>query len=171
MLDARDRVQAVRDRLPAQLGGAAGTLAAFTAYGTPDTGALVEAYARELGLAAPLLPWHTLRTPVADLAGALAFTAGALGKAATDVLTLARTEIRELSEGTGGGSSAMPHKANPVRSTSSPRRPAGRRSSPRRCTGPWPPRTNGPPVPGTPSGSPCVTCCGWSAGPRATRPS
>lgn len=117
VLDARDRVQAVRDRLPAQLGGAAGTLAAFTAYGTPDTGALVEAYARELGLAAPVLPWHTLRTPVADLAGALAFTAGALGKAATDVLTLARTEIRELSEGTGGDSSAMPHKANPVRST------------------------------------------------------
>lgn len=117
VLDARDRVQAVRDRLPAQLGGAAGTLAAFTAYGTPDTGALVEAYAGELGLAAPVLPWHTLRTPVADLAGALAFTAGALGKAATDVLTLARTEIRELSEGTGGGSSAMPHKANPVRST------------------------------------------------------
>ena len=117
VLDARDRVQAVRDRLPAQLGGAAGTLAAFIAYGTPDTGALVEAYAHELGLAAPVLPWHTLRTPVADLAGALAFTAGALGKAATDVLTLARTEIRELSEGTGGGSSAMPHKANPVRST------------------------------------------------------
>lgn len=117
VLDARDRVRAVRDGLPAQLGGAAGTLAAFTTYGSPDTGALVETYARELGLAAPVLPWHTLRTPVADLAGALAFTAGALGKTATDVLTLARTEIRELSEGSGGGSSAMPHKANPVRST------------------------------------------------------
>jgi 3-carboxy-cis,cis-muconate cycloisomerase len=117
VLDARDRLQFVRDGLPAQLGGAAGTLAAFTAYGTSDTSALVEAYAREAGLAAPVLPWHTLRTPVADLAGALAFTAGALGKTATDVLTLARTEIRELSEGTGGGSSAMPHKANPVRAT------------------------------------------------------
>ncbi len=64
-----------------------------------------------------MLPWHTLRTPVADLAGALAFTAGALGKIAADVLTLARTEIAEVSEGSGGGSSAMPHKANPVRST------------------------------------------------------
>ncbi|WP_033326101.1 3-carboxy-cis,cis-muconate cycloisomerase [Streptomyces yerevanensis] len=117
VLDARDRLQAVRDTLPAQLGGAAGTLAAFTAYGASDTGALVEAYAREVGLAAPVLPWHTLRTPVADLSGALAFTAGALGKAATDVLTLSRTEIRELSEGSGGGSSAMPHKANPVRAT------------------------------------------------------
>ncbi|MET9592633.1 3-carboxy-cis,cis-muconate cycloisomerase [Streptomyces sp. NPDC006516] len=117
VLDARDRLTAVRDGLPAQLGGAAGTLAAFTAG---DGGAgleLVTAYARELALAEPSLPWHTLRTPVADLAGALAFTAGALGKVAADVLTLSRTEIGELAEGSGGGSSAMPHKANPVRAT------------------------------------------------------
>ncbi|MFC9058364.1 3-carboxy-cis,cis-muconate cycloisomerase [Streptomyces sp. NPDC057074] len=117
VLDARDRVAAVRDTLPAQLGGAAGTLAAFGAYGAPDPMALPAAYARELGLRAPLLPWHTLRTPVADLAGALTFTAGALGKIAADVLTLSRTEIGEVAESGGGGSSAMPHKANPVRST------------------------------------------------------
>ncbi|WP_093772492.1 3-carboxy-cis,cis-muconate cycloisomerase [Streptomyces sp. yr375] len=117
VLDARDRVTAVRDALPAQLGGAAGTLAAFTAYGAVDATALPAAYASELGLRAPQLPWHTLRTPIADLAGCLAFTAGALGKLATDVLTLARTEIAEVAEGSGGGSSAMPHKANPVRST------------------------------------------------------
>ncbi|MGX1478896.1 UNVERIFIED_CONTAM: 3-carboxy-cis,cis-muconate cycloisomerase [Streptomyces canus] len=117
VLDARDRVVEVRNGLPAQLGGAAGTLAAFTAYGAQNTMALTTAFARELGLDAPLLPWHTLRTPIADLAGCLAFTAGALGKIATDVLTLARTEIAEVAEGSGGGSSAMPHKANPVRST------------------------------------------------------
>ncbi|WP_030169218.1 3-carboxy-cis,cis-muconate cycloisomerase [Streptomyces sp. NRRL S-813] len=117
VLDARDRITQVRDTLPAQLGGAAGTLAAFAAYGADDATALTEAYARELGLRAPLLPWHTLRTPVADLAGCLAFTAGALGKAAADVLVLCRTEIAELAEGSGGGSSAMPHKANPVRAT------------------------------------------------------
>ncbi|MET9406373.1 3-carboxy-cis,cis-muconate cycloisomerase [Streptomyces sp. NPDC002935] len=117
VLDARDRVHAVRSTLPAQLGGAAGTLAAFTAFGADDTRALTAAYARELGLAEPVLPWHTLRTPIADLAGALAFTAGALGKTAADVLTLSRTEIAELAEGSGGGSSAMPHKANPVRAT------------------------------------------------------
>lgn len=128
-LDARDRARTVRDALPAQLGGAAGTLAAFEAYGGPMSPAtsppaerglaekLVAVYARELRLAEPALPWHTLRTPVADLAGALAFVAGALGKVAVDVLTLSRTEIAELSEGAGGGSSAMPHKANPVRST------------------------------------------------------
>ncbi|MFE6163024.1 lyase family protein [Streptomyces sp. NPDC056486] len=209
VLDARDRVRPVRESLPAQLGGAAGTLAAFGAYasGAKPTGAfadgelstkapsggassvgalpgeassaealpggpssamapsgeassaeafpggpsstealpgepssteaasaevlpaeafsaagghgeqLVSAFARQLRLAEPVLPWHTLRTPVADLAAALAFTAGALGKAATDILTLSRTELAELSEGAGGGSSAMPHKANPVRST------------------------------------------------------
>ena len=133
VLDARDRLRAVHSALPVQLGGAAGTLAAFTAF-TGDAGDIAEAgdtgytadsaelgpvaaYARELGLAAPALPWHTLRTPVADLAGSLAFTAGALGKMAVDVLTLSRTEIAELAEGSGGGSSAMPHKANPVRAT------------------------------------------------------
>ncbi|WP_141207901.1 3-carboxy-cis,cis-muconate cycloisomerase [Streptomyces griseorubiginosus] len=117
VLDARDRVIGVRDGLPAQLAGAAGTLAAFRAYGVQDPTALAAAFARDLGLEAPLLPWHTLRTPIADLAGCLAFTAGALGKIAADVLVLGRTEIAELSEGSGGGSSAMPHKANPVRST------------------------------------------------------
>ncbi|MEV4066166.1 lyase family protein, partial [Nonomuraea dietziae] len=60
---------------------------------------------------------HVLRTPVADLGGALAFTAGALGKMAADVLVLSRTEIGEVSEAAGGSSSAMPHKSNPVRAT------------------------------------------------------
>ncbi|WP_327093012.1 lyase family protein [Nonomuraea sp. NBC_01738] len=94
-------------RTPAQLGGPAGTL----------DPALTAAFAAELGLAEPVLPWHVLRTPIADLAGALAFTAGALGKLAADVLVLSRGEIGELSEGVGGGSSSMPHKHNPVRAT------------------------------------------------------
>ncbi|WP_369216507.1 lyase family protein, partial [Streptomyces flavofungini] len=96
--------------------GAAGTSSAPRGGG--DIGqALLAAYARELPLAEPALPWHALRTPVADLAAALAIAAGALGKVAADVLTLSRTEIAEVSEGAGGGSSAMPHKANPVRAT------------------------------------------------------
>ncbi|WP_063775732.1 3-carboxy-cis,cis-muconate cycloisomerase [Streptomyces odonnellii] len=118
VLDARDRLVVVRASLPAQLGGAAGTLAAFRAAadGDPDMErALTAAFAYETGLAEPALPWHVLRTPVADLAGALAFCAGALGKIAADVLVLSRTEIGEVAEGTGGASSAMPHKQNPVR--------------------------------------------------------
>lgn len=113
VLDAHDRLARVRDALPAQLGGAAGTLAAF-GEAAPAT---VSAYARELGLAEARLPWHVLRTPVADLGAALAFGAGALGKIAADVLVLSRTEVGEVAEGTGGGSSAMPHKSNPVRAT------------------------------------------------------
>ncbi|WP_415953753.1 3-carboxy-cis,cis-muconate cycloisomerase [Streptomyces sp. KLOTTS4A1] len=113
--DAVRRLTCVRDGLPAQLGGAAGTLAAFTELSDPGTALeLMAAYADETGLAEPVLPWHTLRTPVADLAGALAFTAGALGKLAADVLVMARTEVAEVREESGGGSSAMPHKANPV---------------------------------------------------------
>ncbi|MGW5716308.1 lyase family protein [Amycolatopsis sp. NPDC003865] len=81
---------------------------------------LVAAFAEETGLAAPVLPWHSLRTPVADLAGALAFAAGALGKVAVDVATLSRTELGEVVEPAAegrGGSSAMPHKRNPVLAT------------------------------------------------------
>ncbi|MEU9319310.1 lyase family protein [Streptomyces sp. NPDC048295] len=124
ILDARDRLSAVRESLPAQLGGVAGTLAAFEAYAPAedvdgiDPGLpLVQAYAGELGLAEPLLPWHTLRTPVADLAGALAFTAGALGKMAADVLTLSRTEIGEITEGHSDDPSAATHRADPVHAT------------------------------------------------------
>ncbi|MFC9327348.1 3-carboxy-cis,cis-muconate cycloisomerase [Kitasatospora sp. NPDC057015] len=126
VLDSHERLTTARTRLPAQLGGAAGTLAAFTAYApapagsasAPDLGLrLVAAFARRTGLAEPTLPWHVLRTPVADLAGALALASGALGKLAADVLVLSRTEIGEVSEGVGGGSSAMPHKANPARAT------------------------------------------------------
>ncbi|MFE7355179.1 3-carboxy-cis,cis-muconate cycloisomerase [Streptomyces sp. NPDC057543] len=133
VLDAYDRLTAVRSALPAQLGGAAGTLAAFSAFAEAPDGAVPErsrsgdgrdlgvrllaAYTAETGLAEPVLPWHVLRTPVAELGGALALAAGALGKLAADVLVLSRTEIGEVSESTGGGSSAMPHKANPARAT------------------------------------------------------
>jgi 3-carboxy-cis,cis-muconate cycloisomerase len=121
VLDAHDRLAAVRAALPAQLGGAAGTLAAFGAFAGADSAdpgpRLASAFARATGLAEPALPWHTLRTPIADLGAALAFTAAALGKIAEDVALLGRPEIGEVREGGGGGSSAMPHKSNPVRTT------------------------------------------------------
>ena len=41
----------------------------------------------------------------------------AWGGIAADVLTLSRPEIGEVTEGAGGGSSTMPHKANPVLAT------------------------------------------------------
>ena len=107
VLDARDRLAALA--LPAQLGGAAGTLASLGS--DPE---LLRRYAGTVGLHAPDLPWHVLRTPVAELGSALALTGGALAKIAADVLLLSRTETGELAESGGGGSSTMPHKSNPV---------------------------------------------------------
>ncbi|WP_307793707.1 lyase family protein [Microbacterium stercoris] len=114
---ARLRLTATRDALPAQLGGAGGTLASFVQLLGPDRAArLPVAYADAAGLAAPDAPWHTMRWPVTELGDALVQAIDALGVLAADVATLSRTEIGELAEGTGGGSSAMPQKQNPARS-------------------------------------------------------
>lgn len=109
---ARLRLAEVLASLPVQYGGAAGTLAASSGSGV----ALRTALAEELRLADPPVPWHTVRLPIADLAGALGATAGVLGTVAVDVVLLAQSEVGEVTEtGEGrGGSSAMPHKANPV---------------------------------------------------------
>jgi 3-carboxy-cis,cis-muconate cycloisomerase len=98
----------------AQLGGAAGTLAGLGPHGP----AVAADFARRLGLAAPDLPWHTERSRVGTLAGALGVAAGALGKPARDVTLLAQNEVGEVSEGNPGGSSAMAHKHNPVAAVS-----------------------------------------------------
>jgi 3-carboxy-cis,cis-muconate cycloisomerase len=109
VLDARDRLAALR--FPAQLGGAAGTLAAFG----PDGLAIAARFASDLGLEAPVAPWHTNRAPVADLGAALGAVAAACGKIGLDVVLLSQSEVAEVAEGTGGGSSTMPHKRNPAR--------------------------------------------------------
>jgi 3-carboxy-cis,cis-muconate cycloisomerase len=100
----------VRDGLPVQLGGAVSTLADWYPRGFD----VVAAFADELGLAAPTAPWHTERTVVTALAGALGSVAGAVAKPATDVVLLAQGEVGEVSEAAPGGSSAMPHKHNPI---------------------------------------------------------
>jgi 3-carboxy-cis,cis-muconate cycloisomerase len=102
-----------RTRLAAQLGGAAGTLAALGPAGVEVAGH----YAQVLGLCEPVLAWHTNRARTAELAGALGVAAGVLGKVALDVTLLAQTEVGEVAEaaaGGRGGSSTLPHKRNPV---------------------------------------------------------
>jgi 3-carboxy-cis,cis-muconate cycloisomerase len=109
---ARARLQAVAATLPVQYGGAVGTLAASGGAGLAVRAAL----ARELGLVSPAVPWSTVRLPVADLAGVLGAAAGVVATVAVDLVLLAQTEVAEVAEVAEGrgGSSAMPHKANPV---------------------------------------------------------
>jgi 3-carboxy-cis,cis-muconate cycloisomerase len=98
------------ERLAVQLGGAAGTLASLGEAGPR----VLSAYATALGLAEPALPWHTLRGRIGELASALAVVSGATAKVARDIVLLAQTEVAEVHEARGGGSSTMPHKRNPV---------------------------------------------------------
>lgn len=126
-VDVRARHLAQRG-LPVQIGGAAGTMAAYLEYARLHFGrlpayyaeSLITAYADEMGLAEPVVPWHVLRTPIVDTAAWCALLTGALGKIAVDVQSLCRTEIAELSESTAAGkgvSSAMPQKQNPSLAT------------------------------------------------------
>ena len=63
--DARRWLNELRvERLAAQLGGAAGTLASLGEAGP----AVATAYAEALGLPEPVLPWHTLRGRIGELA-------------------------------------------------------------------------------------------------------
>jgi 3-carboxy-cis,cis-muconate cycloisomerase len=98
-------------RLAAQLGGAAGTLAALGADGP----AVARQFAEELDLVEPELPWHSDRSRLAVLGSALAVAAGVCAKIGLDVALLEQTEVGEVREPAGaGGSSAMPQKRNPV---------------------------------------------------------
>ena len=112
--DARDQLRLARARLAVQLGGAAGTLASLGATGP----AVLSAFAHRLGLAEPVLPWHTTRQRVAGLAGALGMVAGTAAKICSDVVLLAQTEVAEVAEANPGTSSTLPHKRNPAAAVS-----------------------------------------------------
>jgi 3-carboxy-cis,cis-muconate cycloisomerase len=108
--------------LPVQVGGAAGTMAATVelAGHLDDPVGTATALSLELATALGLTastPWHTSRSTVTRIGDAAVGCTDAWGRIAADVVTLGRPEICELSEGTPGGSSTMPGKANPVLAT------------------------------------------------------
>jgi 3-carboxy-cis,cis-muconate cycloisomerase len=107
---ARGQLARASADLAVQLGGAAGTLASLGTKGP----AVAAAFARRLGLAEPVLPWHTTRGRIAALAGALGLVAGTAAKISLDVALLMQTEVGEAFEPTPGGSSTLPHKRNPA---------------------------------------------------------
>jgi 3-carboxy-cis,cis-muconate cycloisomerase len=122
VVDALQRLSALKT--PVQIGGAVGTWSATTELATLTGAAdpaelsenLMRSTATTLGLE-PSSPWHTTRTPFTAAADAFVGCTDCWGRIASDVVTLVRPEIAELSEpvtGKRGGSSSMPHKRNPV---------------------------------------------------------
>ncbi len=94
-----------------QFGGAAGTLEKLGEAGRQVSLSLAE----KLGLAAPEQCWHTDRSAIADYANWLSLLTGGLGKIGQDIVLMAQNGIGEIALEGGGGSSAMPHKQNPVK--------------------------------------------------------
>ena len=118
LLRCRRRLQrAAAEALQLQCGGALGTLATLGERGP----AVARRLAALLALPAPPADhpaaWHTQRDAWVALGCEVAVLVGALGKFARDLALLAQAEVGELHEPGGagrGGSTAMPHKRNPV---------------------------------------------------------
>ena len=110
----RDRLRRAREAVSVgAISGAVGT------YAQVDP-RVEEQVCAELGLrAAEASSQIVARDRHAELMSALAITASTLDAIATEIRHLSRTEVREVQEGFAPGqkgSSAMPHKRNPVRS-------------------------------------------------------
>jgi adenylosuccinate lyase len=104
-------VRAIKNISFGKLSGAVGTFSAIS----PD---IEKKVCKRLGLeAAPISTQILQRDRHAEFMAALAITAGSLDKLATEIRHLQRTEVREAEEPFQKGqkgSSAMPHKRNPI---------------------------------------------------------
>ena len=112
----RERLAQLRPRvLQGEFAGAAGTLASL------ETGAMETqaGLCAELGLAQPVIAWHTVRDTIAEVGTFLGLVGGTLGKISMDVKLLMQTEVGEVYEPYAhgrGSSSTMPQKRNPISS-------------------------------------------------------
>jgi len=106
-----ERLEALRPRVEVlQLGGAVGNRAAFA----DNADAIVENVANRLNLSSTKNAWHSTRDGVAEYANLLALITGSIGKMGQDICLMTQQGIDEIDISDGGGSSAMPHKQNPV---------------------------------------------------------
>jgi 3-carboxy-cis,cis-muconate cycloisomerase len=116
VVGAQQRLRQAAERaLRLQLGGAVGTLATLGERGP----AVARRMAALLQLAPPPHVWHTQRGEWVSLGCEVGVLVGSLAKIATDWALMGQGEIGEIAEPTGagrGGSTAMPHKRNPVSS-------------------------------------------------------
>jgi 3-carboxy-cis,cis-muconate cycloisomerase len=114
LLRWQQRLHEMKPRvLVLQFGGAAGTLASLKDQGISVSQALADA----LALSQSDTPWHSQRDRLLEIATWFAGVSSTLGKFANDFALLMQTEVNEVGEPVAegrGGSSAMPHKRNPV---------------------------------------------------------
>jgi 3-carboxy-cis,cis-muconate cycloisomerase len=117
LLRQDERLRASRPRvLVGELGGAVGTLAALGRPGLRVQARLM----KRLGLGVPRVPSKTAGDRFAEFFLLLGLLSGTLGKIAQNVYNLQQTDVDEATEFVEGkvGSTAMPHKLNPVASGS-----------------------------------------------------
>jgi 3-carboxy-cis,cis-muconate cycloisomerase len=105
--------QILRELMPrllvVQLGGPVGTRGELKGHGD----AVAAAMAERLGIGS-VPPWHSQRDRIGEFASWLSLVSGTLGKIGQDIALMAQNEVGEARLASGGGSSAMPHKSNPV---------------------------------------------------------
>lgn len=107
----RERLAQLRPRVASvQIGGAVGNRAALGS----DADDFCNAVARDLGLAATARAWHAMRDGLTEAASLMSLITGTLGKMGQDICLMAQQGIDEVTLASGGRSSAMPHKQNPV---------------------------------------------------------
>ena len=117
LMRQRERLIASRPRvLTGEFGGAVGTLAALGKSGPRVQRRLLE----RLGLGVPRVPVKTAGDRFAEFFLLLAMLSATLGKIAQNIYNLQVTDVDEVTEFVEGkvGSTAMPHKLNPVASGS-----------------------------------------------------
>ncbi|MCE7029706.1 3-carboxy-cis,cis-muconate cycloisomerase [Jiella avicenniae] len=93
-----------------RMGGAVGDRAGFG----DRADRIAETVASRLGLYAAPSSLHSERDGLVELANWFSLVTGALGKLGQDAVLSLQNEVGELQLSGGGGSSAMPHKNNPV---------------------------------------------------------
>jgi adenylosuccinate lyase len=117
LLRQEERLRASRLRvLVGELGGAVGTLAALGRPGLRVQARLM----KRLGLGVPRVPTKTAGDRFAEFFLLLGMLSSTLGKIGQNIYNLQQTDVDEVTEFVEGkvGSSAMPHKLNPVASGS-----------------------------------------------------
>jgi 3-carboxy-cis,cis-muconate cycloisomerase len=81
---------------------------------TSKADVLGPAFAKRLGLRDPGFAWHTTRADLAELGSFVARLTGTFGKMGQDIALMAQRGSSDVVLASGGTSSAMPHKQNPI---------------------------------------------------------